>query len=337
MKMVVRRGLGPLAIAILGVCGGYFLGGYDAYVLGIWFIYALAGLGLTFAVGWVGEISVGHAGIMAVGAYAAAELANGNVVGGLLIGIASGLVTGFIVGLPTIRVRGFGLAIVTLAFVELVGAVISNVPQLGGASGIFLTIPALFGTPADLPMLVVISGVILAAGIVIAGVLRDSTLGKSWRAVRDNEPLARALGINPALMRVTAFAISGAYCGVAGALLSWMLQYLSPDSFDLLLSINLLAIVVIGGKDELYGSLLGAGLLTVGGEVLRVTAAVQGVAFGLALLIVVWLLPQGLVPALVGPIRRRLRASERMGTRGAASSNAMATELPSSAPTAADK
>jgi branched-chain amino acid transport system permease protein len=253
--------------------------------------------------------------VMAVAAYAAAVVTRGDVLSGLMLGALAGFVSGLVLGLPSLRLRGFGLAIVTLVFGEVVRVGISNTDSLGGTQGQFLANLMLLGRPLDLPGLVVVAALALGLGLLLIELLRKSTLGRAWRAVRDNEPLARAFGNNPPLLRITAFAISGAFCGVAGVLLGWHIRYISPDSFDLWLSIYLLAIVVIGGRDETYGPLLGASILVFGAEFLRVTREVQGIAFGLAILLVVWFMPQGLAAVIADPFRKRLRARARTSAR----------------------
>jgi branched-chain amino acid transport system permease protein len=307
----LRLGI-PIVIVVLGALGGVSLDPYYSYVLGVWCTYSVACIGLMLAVGWVGEISVGHAGVMAVAAYSAAFLTKGDVVTGLALGAVVGLGAGFVLGLPSLRLRGFGLAIVTLVFGEIVRVGISNTQALGGTQGRPTPALTLFGEPAGLSTAVVVAAAVLGIGLIIVGLLRDSTFGRAWRAVRDNEPLARAFGNNPPFLRLTAFVISGAYCGVAGVLLSWLIKYISPSGFDLWLSIYLLAIVVIGGRDETYGPLLGAAILVFGPELLRVTREVQGVAFGLGVLLVVWFMPQGLAAVIAEPVRKRLRARARL-------------------------
>ena len=304
----------PVGIMTLAAIGGATLDPYYSYVIGIWCAYSLASIGLMLAVGWVGEISVGHAGVMAAAAYAAAFITKGDVLTGLALGLLIGLVAGLVLGLPSLRLRGFGLAIVTLVFGEIIRVGISNTESLGGSQGKYLSALTLLGEPIGLSRLVVIAAVSLGLGLVIVGLLRHSTFGRAWRAVRDNEPLARAFGNNPPFLRLAAFVVSGAYCGVAGVLLSWHIKYVSPNGFDLWLSIYLLAIVVIGGRDETYGPLLGAAILVFGPEYLRVTREVQGIAFGLAVLLVVWFMPQGLAAVIAEPIRKRLRGRARLTT-----------------------
>lgn len=301
----------PFGLAAVAAIGGMTSDTYVAYVIGIWCVYSLAGIGLMLPVGWLGEISVGHAGVMAVAAYASALGAGGDMVRGALLGIAGGLAAGLVLGLPSLRLRGFGLAIATLVFGEIVRVGISNSEALGGTQGRYLPALTLLDQPVSLSGLVVAAAITLGVGLALAALLRDSSLGRAWRALRDNEDLARAFGAHPPLLRLTSFLLSGIYAGLAGVFLSWHLRFVQPNGYDLWLSVYLLAIVLIGGRDETYGPLLGAAVLVFGAEYLRVTREVQAIVFGLAVLLVVWRLPQGLATVLADPFRRRLRARAR--------------------------
>lgn len=310
--------LGPVLIAVAGVLAAAQLDPYLGFVVGLAAVYALAALGLSIPAGWTGEISVGHAGIMAVASYATVSLHVREVVPSLLLGAAVGLLAGCVLGLPALRLRGFGLAIVTLVFGEFVRIGIGALPGLGGTIGRLVPTPVLFDSRLDQASQVGVACISLAVGLVVAGLVRRSTLGRAWRAVRDNEPLARAFGCNPPSLRLGAFAASGLFCGSAGVMLGWLTRYQQPDAFDLWLSIYLLAIVVIGGRDELYGPVVGAAVMVIGAEGIRAAREFQAIAFGLALLLVVWFMPSGVFAACAEWLRRRARVRARSRARTAA-------------------
>lgn len=303
---------GPAGLLVVGLAALNLLGSYQGYVIAVWAVYGLAAVGLSFVAGWVGEISVGHAAILAVAAYAVTTLHVTDAILALLVGAAFGTLAGALLGLPSLRLRGFGLAIITLVLGEIVRIGISATPRLGESFGVTVPVPALFGVPMRLPAIATASVVLLAASMVLATLLRGSTFGRACRAVRNNEALARAFGCRAGRLRVAAFALGGLYCGIAGVLLSWLTGYIAPDTFNLTLSIYMLAMVVVGGRDELYGPLVGAALFVAVAEVLRVAQELQAVAFGLALLAVALFLPGGVVAVLAERVRRRARARTRL-------------------------
>jgi ABC-type branched-subunit amino acid transport system permease subunit len=303
---------GPLVLGFASVGGAITLDSYEKYILGLWCVYSLAALGLLFPAGWVGEVSVGQAGVLAIAAYGASLLRTNLIAVELITGCVLGAIAGCVLGLPSLRLRGFGLAIATLVFGEFVRLAIIATPALDGASGRFIGVPQVADPSVRQAVVTGLAGVLLSLGVLLAALIRRSTLGRQWRAVRDNERLARAFGCNPGTLRLAAFVLGGAYCGVAGVLFGWLTQYVSPESFNLWLSVYLLAMVVIGGRDELWGPLFGAGLVVMGGEALRISGDLQSILFGVVMLLVAWFLPRGVVRAAAESMRGRRRARARM-------------------------
>jgi branched-chain amino acid transport system permease protein len=229
------------------------------------FIGAIASLGLMLLTGYTGQVSLGHAAFMAVGAYAQAVLLTRGVPLPLALA-AAGLLSagvGALLGLPAIRVSGLYLAMVTLAFSVLVTHVAGHWASVtGGFTGLAVPAPEVaglsLGTPVAFYFLCL--GVLVVVLVLLLNLTRSS-LGRSLVGVRDSEAASYALGLPVRRIKVLAFAGSAGITGLAGALLAHHLQYLTPDAFTLLLSMELVLMVVIGGLGSLRGAVLGALLI----------------------------------------------------------------------------
>ena len=225
-------------------------------------IYAVAGLGLMLLVGFTGLVSLGHAAFLAIGAYAHAILLTEGVPFFLSMPLAAMItaIIGGIVGLPAMRMVGIYLASATLAFAIIVEHSIAHLDWLtGGFRGMPVPKPSLFGMDVSTPMafyylcLAVLIACILAA----LNLLRSPT-GRAMIAVRDSEISAQSMGINLQRTKSLAFAISAGFTGLAGALFAHNIGYLAPDAFTLLMSIQLLLLVVVGGLGSMHGVVFGA-------------------------------------------------------------------------------
>ena len=289
-------------------------------------INIILAVSLNFINGFTGQFSIGHAGFMAVGAYSSAmfslhvgmgwvkaleaagvpvPIAQGAalIVALLLGGIAAAL-AGYLVGLPSLRLRGDYLAIVTLGFGEIIRVVILNVDAIGGARG-------LPGIPAWANLFWVGAGVV--AVILTARHLADSTHGRALFAIRDDEVAAEALGVDTTGYKVLAFVIGSFFAGIAGGLFAHFLSYLNPNSFTFIKSIEVIAMVVLGGMGSVSGSVLAAILLTVLPEVLRPVRDFRMVIYSLMLIVLMITRPQG----LLGSRELSLRGLFRRGTPAA--------------------
>lgn len=249
---------------------------YVSYDIGVNIILAVS---LNLINGYTGQFSLGHAGFMAVGAYTAAVITNqhpgsnlfaGNSIflGALLAGGLLAAVAGLLVGIPTMRLRGDYLAIVTLGFGEIIRVVFQNMNAVGGARGysvlhgwtnFFWT----FG--------------IAAVTIYVVVALVHSTYGRGFIAVQDDEIAASAVGINPTKYKVTAFVIGAFFAGIAGGLYAHSKQYLTPDGFGYMKSIEIVVMVILGGMGNTPGVVLAAILLTLLPEGLRSLGDVEHV------------------------------------------------------------
>ena len=225
-------------------------------------IYAIVGLGLMLLAGFTGQFSIGHAAFMGVGAYTQAVLTNAGVpfLAALACSALLSAIVGIVVGLPALRVKGIYLGIATLSFGFIVQEVFSRWESVtGGNSGMQAKAPNILGWNADTAnsFYGVCAVIAVACTLVIANLLRSPT-GRAFVAIRDSEISAQSMGINLAQYKTLSFAISAAFAGIGGALYAHNIKFLSPDQFDILQSIDLLLMVVIGGLGSIHGAFLGA-------------------------------------------------------------------------------
>jgi len=226
------------------------------------FILGIAGIGLMLLVGYTGQVSLGHAAFLGIGAYANAYLISKGVpflVSFPLAGLAAAL-AGVAIGIPTLRMTGIYLAIATLAFAIIVEHVFANWNTVtGGFDGLPVDPPDLFGyellEPGELYYLALLVLVLILGAA--ANLLRSPT-GRAMVAIRDSEISAQSMGVNLAWTKTVAFAVSAGFTGLAGALYGHYVSYLAPDNFNILFSIQLLLLVVVGGIGSLHGAIYGA-------------------------------------------------------------------------------
>lgn len=273
---------------------------FQLRVVMLFLIYALVALGLNLLVGLVSLVSLGQAGLYALGAYTVAILATKTGAGffpAMLGAIAITALAGVALSYPTVRVRGVYLAVVTIAFGLIVQNVaidwraltggtlgISNVPRINLGAGPLST--------KDLYSLI---AVVTFAGFVLHHNLMHSKVGRAMRAVAQSETAARALGIDPTRQRVLAFVLSSVYAGVAGGLYAYLNRYVNPDTFSFSDSIRFLLMVILGGAGTSFGPLIGAGILTWIPNVLQAFGKWQLFAYGALLALVIFFLPKGIV------------------------------------------
>ena len=255
-----RFWFGLLTIAVLLaplVLDTFYLG-----ELSLLYIYAVAGIGLMLLVGYTGLVSLGHSAFLAIGAYThAILLAHGLpfAVSLPLAGLFSAII-GAIVGLPAMRMTGIYLAIATLAFAFIVEHSIGHLVSLtGGFRGMRVERHSLFGfdLTSTVPFYFVCLFVLFASMLAALNILRGPT-GRAMIAVRDSEISAQSMGIDLARTKSLAFAISAGFTGLAGGLIAHKFGYLAPDAFTMLISIQLLLMVVVGGLGSMHGVIFGA-------------------------------------------------------------------------------
>ena len=249
--------LGLFLLAAPWILGEYMLA-QMTFIL----IYSIAGLGLMLLAGFTGQFSIGHAAFLGVGAYTQAVLTGMGWPFPVALAVAAGLsaAVGVVVGLPALRVKGIYLGIATLSFGFIVEEVFARWESVtGGNAGKPVGSPDIFGWKADTGdsfyFLCLAITVLCTLGVI--NLLRSST-GRAFVAIRDSEISAQSMGINLAYYKTLSFAISAALAGVGGALYAHQIRFLSPDQFNIIQSIDLLLMVVIGGLGFIHGAFLGA-------------------------------------------------------------------------------
>ena len=255
------------------------------YSIGINIILAAS---LHLIIGITGQFSIGHAGFLAVGAYASAivtmKLALPFPVAIIAAGLAAA-VAGLIIGIPTLRLRGDYLAIATLGFGEIVRIAFLNIDYVGGASG--MTVSHLITWP------ILITCVLITIIVIVN--FTNSTHGRACLAIRENEIAADAMGINTTFYKVMAFAIGAFFAGVAGALHAHNFYIIQPVNFGFLKSFDILIFVVLGGLGSMSGSVIAAILLTIISTFLSSYPEVRMVIYSLVLIVMMLFRPQGLM------------------------------------------
>ncbi len=298
-----------LAALLSGVSGAL-----DPYLLDVLIgigINVILAVSLNLVNGHTGQFSLGHAGFMAVGAYLSAAItvfAGPRLLGpdagllassllflaALLVGGLSAAIAGLAVGVPSLRLRGDYLALVTLGFGEIIRVTFQNVSVLGGALGL-----------NGIPYYTTISWVLGFAGLTVFTVtcLVNSTYGRGFLATHDDEIAAEAVGLDTTRYKITAFVIGAFFAGIAGGLYGHFKLTITPTGFDFTRSIEVVVMVILGGMGNTVGVILAAILLTVLPEVLRPVAEYRMIIYSLLLIILMIARPQGLFNLRFGKTR----------------------------------
>ena len=263
-------------------------------------IHTLLVVGLNLLMGYAGQISLGHAAFFGLGAYTSGILTATYQVSpwpAMVAAVALTVAVAVVVGVPTLKLTGYYLAMATLGFGIIVYICFKELVWLtGGPSGL-VGIPVLEigGISLDEPgtYYYLVWGAALAAIAVSLNIV-DSRVGRALRAIHDSEAAARASGISTANLKIWVFAISAVYASVAGSLYAHFITFISPSSFDFMFSIKLVTMVVVGGMASIWGAVFGAATLTVLPEVLAAFHDYDIVLFGLILMVVMIFMPQGL-------------------------------------------
>jgi branched-chain amino acid transport system permease protein len=276
---------------------------YQYRVGALVFIFALAVVGLNLLMGFAGQVSLGHAGFLGIGAYAVAIGPTYLGVPGwlsLIIGAVLSGAVAFAVGRPILRLRGHYLAVATLGFGVLVSIVLTNeAGWTGGPDGMNVPHLALFGwSVRGSDAWYWLAAVTFIAGFVLATNLVDSPSGRALQAIHDSEIAARMLGVDVARKKLTVFIISAVYASGAGSYLSLFDGHVTPDVAGFLRSIELVAMVVLGGMGSVFGTLVGAAVLVVLPQALTVFHEYEQALLGLIIMVFMIFLRRGIVPSL---------------------------------------
>lgn len=260
---------------------------------------AIAVISLSFFMGFVGEISLGHGALVTVGAYATglilSQMSDFPFVLTLLISAVAAGVVGGLLGLVTLRLSGIYLAIATLALVFVVGEVALQLRDLtGGAAGLVVPTPTVFGTEfSSETQIYYLAAVVLGMVVLGTAALIRSPIGQRWVAVRDAPVAAEASGVAVKRYKVAAFALSSAVAGIAGSLLAVVVAFVAPFDYGLFFSIFVILAVILGGSGSLAGAVLGAAFITLMPVALSRSAGLTDAIFGVTLLILLVVLPGG--------------------------------------------
>jgi branched-chain amino acid transport system permease protein len=292
-----------LVAAIVIILPLFFPSAYYYRIGALVFIFALAVVGLNLLMGFAGQVSLGHAGFLGIGAY---SVAIGPVHFGapswlcLFVGaILSGAVA-FAVGRPILKLKGHYLAVATLGFGLLVAIVLTNeAGWTGGPDGMNVPALTLFGWRVHgSDAWYWIAGATFVGGFLLALNLMESPTGRALQAIHDSEIAARVLGIDVARKKLTIFIISAMYASVAGSFLALFNGLITPDVAGFLGSIELVAMVVLGGMGSIFGSLVGAAVLVVLPQVLTIFHEYEQALLGLIVMVFMIFLRQGIVPSV---------------------------------------
>ena len=318
LPMPARYAINAILVLVFLVVGELMIDGgaisrYQSTVLEQVGIDIILAVSLNIATGYLGQLPLGHAGFMSVGGYGCAifivrmmetlgvtarDFVTGSpvcgllFVGGLLVGGLCAAVCGLIIGIPALRLKGDYLAIITLAFSEIIRVVMLNIDSVlgfkltGGAAG-------LTGIPGYTSFLNVF--VVVAVVCFLIHTMMKSRHGRAILAIRDNEIAAEATGVNTTYYKTLAFVVSAFFAGVAGGLYAGCIGVLQPAVFGFMKSIEILVMVVLGGMGSMLGSVISATFLTILPEALRAFSEYRMIVYAVVLILVMIFRPQGLL------------------------------------------
>ncbi len=313
----IKKGLGMILLLFLPL----ILGTYLTEVANNVGLYVLMGLGLNIVVGYAGLLDLGYVAFFAIGAYVMGILTTEGHLGfvamsfwtALPFSVGAATLAGILLGMPVLRMRGDYLAIVTLGFGEIIRILaLSDMLKnyIGGAQGVLqIPKPSIAGFDFVKPeflFYVILIGVLIA--LFVSWRLQDSRLGRQWMAMREDEDVAEAMGINLVSTKLLAFATGAAFSGLAGAIFASKLTSIFPHSFNLIVSINVLSLIIVGGIGSLPGVIVGAFILVGLPELLREFAEYRMLMYGALLITMMLAKPEGFWPSEI--LKREMHAHE---------------------------
>jgi branched-chain amino acid transport system permease protein len=283
--------------------------GYIIQLLNIAILNAIVVLGLNFATGWTGQINFGQAAFYGLGAYTTAISTKAGIpwIATPLLSVAVVLIASLALGLPTLRLRTYYLAMTTIGFGEIIRLIIVHwEPVTGGTSGL-RAIPGIsvfgFGPQGQIQHYYLLVAA-LALAALIAFRIRHSALGRAMIATKDSEIAAEQSGVDTIRTKLLAFMIGAVYAGLAGCLYASSIRFISPDSFSGVQAILLMTMLIVGGMGSIVGCMIGAVALTILPEALRFLGQWYLVLYGLGVIAVIVLAPGGLA-SIVSVVRLR--------------------------------
>ena len=313
---VLRRLKLPLLVLLVAALAAApaVLNRYRLFILALILVYSLAVLGFNVLVGWSGQIGLAHAGFIGLGAYGSALLLErGWDFWAALVAVALvAALLGALVGFPAVQLRGFFLAIATLAFGELIVRGFAEARDLtGGGGGLGVPVYRLGGLDQTRGAYILCL-IVTVIGFVALHRLLNGRFGRTLKAVRDIDIATGPIGIPAARYKLLAFSLSGFVGAVAGALYAQLQTFIFPDMFNVNLLVIMLVMLLVGGVGSITGSVIGAIFGVVVVEIFQDLGEYQRLAYGLALIVIVRVLPGG-----IASIPRRLRDTRALRRRGA--------------------
>ncbi|MDK2811763.1 MAG: branched-chain amino acid transport system permease protein [Petroclostridium sp.] len=291
-----------LGIVLIVLFPIVFNNNYILHILIVAGIYIILGVSLNIVTGITGELDLGHAAFFGIGAYIS-SLFTIRVYNNFWLGLAIAAIVSFafgiILGIPSLRIRGDYLAIVTLGFSEIVRYVLLNWQNVtNGPMGVNrIPLPTILGYKIGTKQaLFYLVYVIVIITVILVQRLSKSRFGRALVAIRENEIAAAAMGINTGYYKIWSFAISAAFAGIAGSLFAHYMSFISPMNFTSNESILILCMVVLGGKGSIIGSILGVLVLLLLPEMLRFVSMYRMLIYGVALIAMMIFKPKGIVP-----------------------------------------
>lgn len=316
----------PLGIALL-IAAPIGQTSYIALILSSWLVFTIAAMGLNLTLGYAGQISLAQASFMALGAYVTAimTLAGIHWLAAMPVAVIFCFLVGLLVGFPALRVKGHFLAFVTLAFNTLVVLVLRNEDWLtGGSYGLFnmprpdfwfvdiATKSTLFGIAftSNQKMYYLCLAVFLIFAGLMWGLVR-SPWGRAFKALRENPVRAESLGVDTRRITLLAFAIGSAAAGLAGSLISPLVQFIEPNAFALIHSLRILLMVIVGGAGYFFGPMIGSGVVILLPEFLRFTEGYYLIIYAATVIVLMIYSPSGLM-GIGARVMRRLRPQKQV-------------------------
>ena len=315
ISLVQRRSMLAVALLVLLLCllAPWYLQNYPLFVLSLMVVNVIAVVGVCLVMGNAGQISLGHAGFAAIGAYTTALLVVNFDLSFWLAMPAGALLAalfGYVIGLPSLRLGPLYVSMVTFGFGLIVVIIVQNWYELAnGPNGMAVPPPVLLGYelfPRQFHVAIVVVAALL---ILLARNILDSKQGRAFIAIRESELAARGMGINLAHYKTTAFALGAFYAGISGGLFAGLAHFVNPDAFVFPVSILYVTMAILGGIDSLVGAVIGGAMLTVLPELLRGTADYKDFLTGFLLLLLLIFLPKG----IVGLVRDRFEVRAPAG------------------------
>ena len=312
-----------LAIVALAAAGAglvFVSEGYTHFILALVALTAIVGVGLNVLLGLTGQVSLGHVGFYAIGAYTASILTVKGASFWLAFpaaGATAGII-GALLALPALRVTGPYLAMVTIAFAFIVHhGTVEWKDLTGGQNGLMGLVPPAIGghTFAEREMALFAIG-LAGLSLYVFHRLAASAWGKAMVAVRESETAARSVGLNPVSIKTAAFAVSAVFAGLAGAIFAPLMMFVAPDSFPFSQSILFLLAVIVGGAGWVFGPVVGAVVTVLLPELLSSLAEYRLLMVGVLLLVVLWIAPEGVIGTLARYVRRTDPAGAKAGEAG---------------------